>query len=150
MTSSWGDQSAGLTISEVAALRRRLREIAEDLQSGYSAFAAGLTDDRGELQEALSDQLQTIGTLVAFLLDQAHEPVAEWPARRQELLTSLDPALEAIREAFDLLHDALSDDRPAASLKGPVADLEAVERDLFLREVAAEERLRGQPRDATS
>jgi len=137
-----GEVSAGLTIGDLTAIRAALAEIAERLRSGEgeALAAAGLTTHRGELDEALHDELDAVEIVVGSLLDRAREPTEDWVGRRAELLSEFADGLAGVREAFDQLHDACLGGASGLPRDSAAADVDAVEHRLFLAEVQAERR----------
>ena len=70
---------------------------------------AGLPRDRGELEEALADDLGKLAVCVSGLLEEARAAgTADWEQCVQELMSRFDDALEPIRESFGFLHDAIT------------------------------------------
>lgn len=133
------------TINELGAIRASLIGIADQLrpERGERLVATGLTTHRGELDEALHDQLEAVAGIVGSLLDCAREPTEDWVGRRAELLGEFEDGLAGVREAFELLHDALAGGTSGLPSEDAAAEVEAVEHRLFLLEV--DEECRGRP-----
>lgn len=98
----------------------------------FGVASAGITRDRGELQEALGDELGELSSCVAGLLGEARTgDAADWNEREQELMRRFDTALEPIRESFGSLHDAISGDSAApGDVEDAVERLRALQRTL--------------------
>lgn len=78
---------------------------------------AGLTRNRGELEEALHDDLTAVDGRVNQLLDKAHATeAADWDECREKLVGEFRAVLEPLLEGYELLHDSISDQIDGLSL----------------------------------
>jgi hypothetical protein len=96
------------TESDLSVVATELKDLASDLVDASSHSArGGLAQDRGELVEALADELRELTGLVSSLLDRAHGLGEDWERLHPLLLEEFDAGLNSIRESFDHLHNAI-------------------------------------------